>query len=180
MAFFQLAAAAETLVVRQMSPERSGFDQVASVASGLNSILVLLLLLLVVAALLGMRAKVNALHAKAEELIDELRPMAQKATLMADDVRDMARNINHMVHESRDTVRDANTRVRKSVTALTERVDDVTELIGEVHRAAVRVSAIAGTAVGGIRLGARALGFGRRKKKKAKGGTGRPRLRRRA
>jgi uncharacterized protein YoxC len=181
MLLFQIAAAADTLVVRQVPPVRSTFEQVAFVVSGLNAIILLLLLLTVLAGLIGMRTRMNELHGKLDGLIDDLRPMAQKATLMADDVRDMARNVNHMVQDSRDTVRDANTRVRRSVTALTDRVEDVAELIGQVHRTAVRVSAVAGTAMGGIKLGARALGLGGKKKsKKAKDKGERPRLRRRA
>lgn len=175
MLLSQLAATADTVLVRQVPPVRSTFEQVVFVASGLTSILLLVLLLLLVGALVAARAKADELRAKVDDLIDDLRPMAQKASAMSDDVREMAQTVNGMVSESRDTVHDANVRVRRTVRHLTARVNELGELIGRVNRSAERVATVASTAVGGIKLGARAFGIGRKKKPRATAG---PRIRR--
>jgi hypothetical protein len=66
---------------------------------------------------------------------------------------------------------------------LADRVDEMSELLGRVTRSANRVAAVAGTALGGLKLGARALGLGRKKKRKKRptrdGATERPRVRQR-
>jgi hypothetical protein len=41
-------------------------------------------------------------------------------------------------------------------------------MLGRIHTSAEKVAAVAGTAIGGIKLGARAMGLGGRGKKKAK------------
>jgi hypothetical protein len=88
-----------------------------------------------------------------------------------------------MVDDSRDTVRVVNDRVRSSVVTLTDRVDEMSEIIGRVNRSADRVASVATTAVAGIKFGARALGLGKGRKNKKKApraeAAERPRLRRR-
>lgn len=180
MLLFQIAAAADTLIVRQLPPVRSTFEQVVFVASGITSILVLVLLLVILAGMVAMRKKTDDLRQKVDDLIADLRPMAKAATATSEEVREVAAKLNAMVDDSRDTVRVVNARVRKSTRVMATRVNEASELIGRITRSAERVSAIAGTAMGGIKFGARALGLGRKKKsRKAKEKGERPRLRRR-
>jgi len=60
---------------------------------------------------------------------------------------------------------------------------ELSELLGRVTRSADRVASVAGTALGGLKLGARALGLGRKKKRKKRtkqdASAERPRVRRR-
>ena len=136
-----------------------------------------------VVGLLALRSTAKDVLQKLEELMVELKPMARNTTAMSDDVREVATNVNRMVDESRDTVRVVNARVRASAITLTDRVDEMSEIIGRVNRSADRVASVAATAVAGIKLGARALGLSKRdkpKQKKARAETAeRPRLRRR-
>lgn len=180
MLLLQAAALADTLIVRQVPPVRTAFEQLIFVASGLTSILTLLVVLVVFLMLLGMRAVAKELHTKLDEVLTELRPLTQNANAASQDVKEAAAAAKLMVLESRETVSMANERVRDTVEHLTERVDDLAEMLGRIHRAGERVATVAGTAVGGLKAGARFLGFGRKRKKKAKGragGTGRPRIR---
>ncbi len=182
MLLFQLAAAADTVIVRQVPPIRSGFEQLVFIASGLTSLLTLLLVAAIVVALGVMRHKADALQDKLEELLVELRPMAKSAISMSHDVREVTSDVKVMVDDSRETVALVNTRVRDSVTKLTDRVDEVSAMLGRVNESAERVASVASTAVGGIKLGARAMGFGGGKKKKqtkVAQAAERPRLRRR-
>lgn len=181
MVFLQLAAAADTVLVRQMPPVRSTFEQIFFVASGLTSVLTLALVAVLLVALLVLRTKADDLKAKIEELLVELRPLAKSATAMSEDVRAVAADVKAMTDESRETVREVNTRVRDTVGTLADRVDELSALIGRVNDSAERVANVASTAVGGIKLGARAMGFGGRKKKRkvAAAGPERPRIRRR-
>lgn len=183
MIFFQLAAAADTVLVRQVPPVRTAFEQIVFVASGLTSILTLLVVLVILLMLLGMRAAAIALQAKLDEVLVELRPLTQNANAASADVREAAAMAKAMVAESRETVAMANAQVRHSVTELTERVNELSGMVAKVTRAATRVASIASTAIGGIKAGAKIFGFGKKKPKPSARGVvardERPRLRRR-
>lgn len=185
MPLFQIAAAADTVLVRQVPPLRTAFEQLVFVASGLTSILTLLLVLVILLMLLGMRAAAQALHGKLDEVLKELRPLTQNANAASVDVREAAAMAKAMVAESRATVTMANEKVRESVTELTERVNELSGIISKASRAAMRVASIYTTTVGGLKAGARMFGIGRKKKSSAARDLDlpepdeRPRLRRR-
>lgn len=183
MILYQLASVADTVLVRNLPPARTAFEQVVFVTSGLTSIFAFLLIGITVLGLLALRSTANQVLHKLEELMVELKPMARNTALMSDDVREAAKNVNRMVDESRATVRVVNDRVRSSVVTLTDRVDEMSEIIGRVNRSADRVASVATTAVAGIKFGARALGLSKgrkaKKKKPSPEAPERPRLRRR-
>lgn len=168
MVLFQIVSTADTLIVRQVPVVRSLFEQVVFVASGLTSILVLLLLLALLVALGALRSKAKETRRKIDDLLAELRPLATSATAMFEDVREVTAAANEIVDDSRDTVRSANRRVRRTVRGLTERVDEMSAIIGRVNRSAERAATVASATLGGIKLGAKVLGFGRRKKKRVR------------
>jgi methyl-accepting chemotaxis protein len=173
----QLAAAADTIFVRQVPPVRTLFEQVAFVASGLVSVLLLVLLGLLLVSLGAMRRRAEEMRHKLDLLLAELRPMTQDAKATYQEVREVVKDVKEMVDESRTTVRDVSQRVRHSVGALADRVDRMGALIGRVNDTAESMATIASTTMGGIKLGARAMGLGKRKKK-SKPPAERPRLRR--
>ncbi|MFN0097892.1 MAG: hypothetical protein ACKVS7_04390 [Gemmatimonadaceae bacterium] len=173
----QLAAVADTVLVRNVPPARTAFEQIVFVAQGITSLLVLVLVLMTLVGFLVLAAKADAVKRKLEEVLDELRPMTRSAVAMSEDVREVAKNVNKMVDESRETVKVVNERVRKSAVTLSDRVDELSAIIGRVNDSANRVASVATTTVAGIKLGARALGFGRgaakkKKKEKMKGRVG--------
>lgn len=180
MVFFQLAAVADTVLVRQVAPVRSVFEQIVFVASGLTSILTLLVALVLLYVLFRLRDTSRDIMGKLDELLVELRPAAANARAASSDVKEAAAVAKAMVIESRETVTMANERVRETVEELTDRVNELSEIIGKVTRMANRVGAIAGTAMGGLKAGARMMGIGRKKPKATpvRDAEERPRLRR--
>jgi hypothetical protein len=183
MLLLQLAAVADTVLVRQVTPARTAFEQLVFVASGLTSILTLLLVLVVLVVLVGMRATAVALQGKLDEVLAELRPLTQNVNATSSDVREAAAAAKAMVLESRETVAMANARVRVTVDDLADRVDELSAILAKITRVATRVAGLAGTAIGGIKAGARVFGIGRKAKKKQRAMDedveSRPRLRRR-
>ena len=169
MVIYQLASLADTVLVRNVPPVRTVFEQVVFVTAGLTSIFAFVLIAMLVVGLLALRSTAKGVLQRLEELMVELKPMARNTAAMSDDVREVAKNVNRMVDDSRDTVRVVNDRVRSSVVTLTDRVDEMSEIVGRVNRSADRVASVATTAVAGIKFGARALGLskGRMAKKKA-------------
>jgi methyl-accepting chemotaxis protein len=163
MDFLQAAAAAETLYVRNLPPERTTFETLAFIASSLNSIIALLLVVVALVSLLLLRRKADELGEKVQALLTEMRPMARNVNAMSDDVREVAKTVNGMVDDSRETVRVANERIRASVVNLTDRVDDLSAIIGRVNHSAERVATVASTTMAGIKFGARALGLTKKK-----------------
>lgn len=181
MILLQLAAAADTLIVRQVPSVRSGVEQFVLVASGLAAVLAMVLIVVAILLLLAVRSKADETRAKLDELLVELRPLTRSANAMVEEVTETARTVNEVVEQARDTIAFADARVRKSVTLLADRVDDVSALIGRVHGAAERVESVATTTVAGIKFGARALGLSKKKRKakrRKRRPTERPRLRR--
>ncbi len=172
----QLAAAADTVLVRQVPPVRTAFEQIVFVASGLTSILTLLVVVVILLMLLGMRQAAIALQAKLDEVLRELRPLTQNANAASADLREATAMAKAMVAESRETVSLANSRVRETVEDLTDRVSELSEIIAKVTRLAMRVASVSSVAINGLKAGARMMGFGRKKKSTAAAG---PRERRR-
>ena len=191
MLLLQLAAAADTLIVRQVPSVRTGFEAFVFIVSGVTSVLALLLIAATIFLLASMRQRFAETSAKVDELLTELRPFTHNANAMVEEVTAVARDIQSIADESRDTVRVANRRVRKSVRLITGRVNDLSELIGRVTDSATRIEQVATTTVAGIKFGARALGLSRKRRKstkptkptsaatKATKAAERPRLRRR-
>ena len=168
MLLLQLAAAADTLIVRQASPIRTGVEQFLFAVSGLTSVLALLLIAVTIVLLLSLRAKAEETRVRLDALLTELRPLTRNANSLVDEVTEVAQHVNEIVERSRKTVEHADERVRRSVDVLMDRVDDVSTLIG------------------GIKIGARALGLAKKRSKKeatanatTKAPVERPRLRRR-
>lgn len=175
----QLAAAADTVLVRNVPPSRTVFEQIVFVTQGMTSILLFLLVCVMVGGLLLLRARADQLEGKLDHLIEELKPMARNATAMSEEVREVAKNLNAMVDDSRDTVAVINDRVRSSAVTLSDRVDDLSAIIGRVNASAERVATVATTTMAGLKVGARVMGFGKKRKKKRVAADERPRLRRR-
>ena len=167
----QLAAAADTLLVQQLPPVRSTFEQIIFVASGLTSIATLVLMVAVILMLGTLRR--NAIETK------------EQVGGLVVDTRELIAAAHEIVAESRETVVEAGERVRDTVDNLADRVDEMSELLGRITKSANRVAAVASTAIGGIKLGARAFGFGKKKKRKKStrperaAAAERPRVRRR-
>lgn len=175
----QLAAAADTVLVRNVPPSRTVFEQIVFVTQGMTSILLFLLICVMVGGLLLLRARADQLEGKLDHLIDELKPMARNATAMSEEVREVAKNINAMVDDSRDTVAVINDRVRTAAVALADQVEHLTGIVGTVNASAARMASVATTTMAGLKVGARVMGFGKKRKKKRAAGEERPRLRRR-
>lgn len=182
MLLLQLAVAADTVLVRQVTPIRSGFEQVVFVASGLTSILTLVVVLVILLVLLAMRQAAAGLRDKLDEVLTELRPLTQNANAASVDLRAAAAAAREMVDESRETVAMANERVRETVDELADRVSELGDILARITRTATRVADLGRTAMGGIKAGARALGLGKKKGKnppRVRDADARPRLRRR-
>lgn len=182
MLLLQVAAAADTLIVRQASPIRTGLEQVLFVVSGLTSVLALVLIAVTIVLLFSLRAKAEETRVRLDELLVELRPLTRNANALVDEVSVAAQNVNEIVERSRKTVEHADARVRQSVDGLMDRVDDVSALIGRVHASAEKIESVATTTVAGIKFGARALGLSKKRSKqeaRTKAPVERPRLRRR-
>ncbi len=177
MLLLQLTGAVDTVFVRQVPPVRTAFEQVTYVASGLVSILVLVLLVVLMLSLSSLKRRADEMRVKLDELLAELRPMTKSAMTTYEEVRGVVKDVKEMVDESKATVTEAGHRVRQSVGTLADRVDRMSALIGRVNDTAESMATIASTTMGGIKLGARAMGLGRRKKKSAPPKE-RPRLRR--
>jgi methyl-accepting chemotaxis protein len=165
---FQAAAAHDTVLMRALPPVRSGFEQVAFIASGLTSILALVLVVLLIAGLFVLRSAARTAGTRLDALLHDLQPLVQQALAASESVRATADVLHREVTSVHESVQEATTRVRKTVGDLADRVDNFNALLGKVHDRADEVVDVATTAIAGLAWGARALKSRRKKRKRAR------------
>ncbi len=164
----QAITAHDTLLVRALPPVRSGFEQVAFVASGLTSILLLVLVVLAHhRPVRGARSGRARRARDSDVLLKDLRPLVEQALAASESVKQTADHIHQEVTSVHESVQATTNRVRKTVSDFADRVDDFNDLLGKVHQRADQAVEVASTAIAGLAWGARTL-KSRRKKKKRK------------
>ena len=160
----QAAAVADTVLFRQVPQAKSVFEQIVFVAAGLTSILTLVVVVVALTVLIGLKVAAKQLGEKLDEVLIALRPLTQNVNATSSDLREAAAVAKAMMLETRDTVTEANLAVREHVEVLSERISDLTDIVGRILATATRVAGVGATAMGGIKAGARFFGIGRKKK----------------
>ncbi len=151
------SVARDTILVRPVSPVRTGFEQAVFVAQGILVIVAVVLIPLSIFGALVVRRAALAAEQKIDALLAELRPLAvhvKEASVAVKETAEMVRTDIAMVH---DTVQVATDRVKQTVVQLADRVDDFNDLLGNVHEKASMAIDVAGTAISGLAWGARTL-----------------------
>jgi uncharacterized protein YoxC len=152
MLLLQATALADTLVVRQVPIAPSAFEQFVVITSGVTTVLLLGLVVVLLRVFIGLRARMDDTAERLDALLVDARAVATSA--------------GDVIEDSQDTIRETTLRIRDTVDTLADRVDALSAMLRRIHSSAEKVAAVAGTAIGGIKLGARALGLGGRGKKR--------------
>jgi HAMP domain-containing protein len=148
-----LQAAADTLLVRQVPPDRGGFEQVVFVAAGLAQIVTLVALILLLVIFFRMWKAQQAMQEQLSRLASKIDPMVASATAAAENVRDLTDAVKQDAMAAAEALSNATERVRDSVSGIADRIDDFGELLGRVTSKAEAVADIAEAAVSTFKAG---------------------------
>lgn len=151
----QAAALQDTVIVRQVTEDPGTFDKVASVASGLISIVLLVLAVALVPAAWNLRRT----HKKLNDLLDQVhadvRPLVRHASSIADNVDYVTTSLRNDVQQVNRTVALANDRVLEAIRLTERRLQEFNALLGVVQEEAEDVFVSTASAVRGLRSGTR-------------------------
>ena len=150
------AALPDTLVTRQIV-ERGWFDQVAHVASGLLSILLLLVVLLLFPLAWWVRRRLNQVTAVLDGLRHDLAPVVERTRGVMQNAEEISATVRRDVERLSETVQRFDAQLREIGDIAGDRVRDFDALLGAVHDEAEDLFLTTASAARGIRAGVRAL-----------------------
>jgi uncharacterized protein YoxC len=143
----------DTIVTRQVQPEASTFEKVATVASGLASIALLILAVFLVPAAWNFRKS----YAKVSDMLDriygDINPIMRHASTIADNVNYITTSVRVDVQQVSQTIASANQKLVDSVAAAEERVKDLNALLAVVQEEAEGVFVSTASTLRGVRTG---------------------------
>lgn len=150
-----LFIAADTLLVRQVPPARTGFEQTVFVAAGLAQIVTLVVVVLLAMIFFRMWKAQQAIQQEIGRLSAKVDPMIASGTAAAENVRALTDTVRRDAAQAAQALTEATSRVRDSVAGIADRIDDVGTMIGRVQEKADTVIAVASAALGAVEVAAR-------------------------
>jgi HAMP domain-containing protein len=150
-----LQIVADTLIVRQVSPDRVGFDQVVFVTAGLAQIVTLVVVVLLAVIFFRMWKAQQAMQEQLGRLTSKIDPMIASATSAAENVRELTDAVKQDAMAAAEALSNATARVRDSVSGIADRIDEFGDLLGRVTDKAEAVADVAGAAVSTLKAGTR-------------------------
>jgi uncharacterized protein YoxC len=153
----QAATLPDTIVTRTVAGERSWFETVTSIASGLMSMALLVLTIFLVPAAWNFRNSYKKVNDLLDRIYGDINPMMRHASSIADNVDYVATAVRTDVQQVRRTVQLANERLLAAVTATEQRVREFNALLEVVQQEAENTFVAAAATARGVRAGVTAL-----------------------
>lgn len=144
----------DTIVMRQVAPQRSWFEQVASVAATLMSITLVALAIAVVPAAWNFRKSYKKLNDLLERIYGDVNPLMRHASSIADNVNYITTSIRTDVQQVNATIATANQRLQDAVAMTESRLRDFNALLAVVQEEAEGAFVSTAATVRGVRQGA--------------------------
>ncbi len=143
------------MLVRQLPPDRTGFEQVVFVTAGLAQVVTLVVVVLLAVIFYRMWKAQQAMQEQLGRLSAKVDPMIASATTAAENVRALTDVVKRDATAAAEALSVATTRVRDSVTGIADRIDDFGELLARVTDKAEAVTEVAAAAVSTFQAGRR-------------------------
>ena len=150
-----LQIATDTLIVRQVTPDRAGLDQVVFVTAGIAQIVTLVVVVMLAFIFFRMWKAQQAMQEQLGRLASKVDPMIASATAAAENVRELTDAVKQDAMAAAEALSNATERVRDSVSGIADRIDEFGDLLGRVTEKAEAVADVAGAAVSTIKAGSR-------------------------
>jgi uncharacterized protein YoxC len=155
-----IAGARDTLIMKQVVPERGLLDQVVAICTVITTVALTVFSVFAVPAAYRFRGT----YKKADKLLDKIQgdiePITRHIHTISEDVAHVTRVIRADVDKVTKTINKANDRLQSTVNETEQRLNEFNALLAVVQDEAEQVFVSTASAVRGVRTGAAA--FGRR------------------
>jgi uncharacterized protein YoxC len=150
----QEGAAGDTLLMRQIPGEPSTVERIASIASMLMTISILVLTVALVPAAWNFRKSYKRINDLLDRVYADINPIVKHASTIADNVNYISTSIRVDVQQVNQTIALANQRLVEAVQMAERRVRELDALVEIVQEEAEEVFVTAASTVHGVRAGA--------------------------
>jgi uncharacterized protein YoxC len=151
------AAASDTIYTKQIQAEPSIFERVASVASGLLTIMFLVFVVVAVPALWNFRKSYQRVNELLDRVYGDINPIMRHASTIADNVNYVTTAIRTDIQQINATIAMANQRLQEAVGATEQRLRDMSALLAVVQEEAEQMFVSTAATVRGVQHGASTL-----------------------
>lgn len=154
----QLAATAgDTLIMKQVVAEPGLFQQLATIASGVMSLALVVLTVALVPAAWNFRNSYRKINHLLERVYGDVNPLMRHASSIADNVDYITTAVRTDVQRVNATINSANQRLQEAVAVTEERLQAFNALLDVVQREAEDIFVSSAATVRGVRTSAAAL-----------------------
>ncbi|HEU4631025.1 MAG TPA: DUF948 domain-containing protein [Gemmatimonadaceae bacterium] len=149
--------ASDTLVFRQVTADPGVFQKIASIASSLMTIAILVLTVVLVPAAWNFRNSYKRVNELLDKVYGDINPIMRHASVIADNVNYITTSLRADVQQVNQTVTTANQRVLQAVRLTERRLNEFNALLGVVQEEAERTFVSTAATVRGVRSGVERL-----------------------
>ena len=153
------SAGADTVLVRQVGEDPSAFQRVASIASGLMSIALLVLTVFLVPAAWNFRKSYKKVSDLLDKVYADINPITKHLSAVSDNLDYITTSIRVDIQTVNQTVAAANERVHRALEVSERRVKELNALLEVVQEEAENTFVSTAATLRGVREGARVFGI---------------------
>ncbi len=150
----------DTLVIKQLPPDRGTLDLIQVAATVFIMLCLVAIVAMLVAAALRMRAAANRTTQALHKIYTDFGPLLKTAGSIAENINAMSASIRKDVDRVSATVTAANDQVRETIAMTEKRINELNALLSVVQSEAENLFVSTASTVRGVQTGA--ASFGRR------------------
>jgi len=143
----------DTIVTKPMAAEKSWFDQLTAIASGLVSISLLVLTVALVPAAWNFRKSYKKISDLLDKVYADINPLTKHASAIADNVDYITTSVRVDMQRVNQTITAANQRLREAVDLTEQRMNEFNALLKVVQQEAEDTFVSTAAMVRGVRKG---------------------------
>jgi uncharacterized protein YoxC len=143
----------DTIVTKPMAAEKSWFDQLTAIASGLVSISLLVLTVALVPAAWNFRKSYKKISDLLDKVYADINPLTKHASAIADNVDYITTSVRVDMQRVNQTIAAANDKLREAVELTEKRMSDFNALLRVAQQEAEETFVSTAAMVRGVRKG---------------------------
>ena len=156
----QQTALPDTIVTINAEPPGGAFERVASIASGLMSIALLVLTVFLVPAAWNFRKSYQRINQLLDRVYADINPIVKHAHTISDNVNYITTSIRVDIQQVNRTIAEANRRMMEALELSERRIHDFNALVEVVQREAEGAFVTTASTLRGVRAGTAAFQHG--------------------
>lgn len=147
----------DTIITKQVAAERTWWDTVTSIASGIMTLSLMILTIALVPAAWNFRKSYKKISDLLDRVYADVFPLVSHASTIADNVNYITTSVRTDIQQVNRTITDANRRLHEAVVLAEQRLAEFEALLEVVQREAEGAFVSTAATVRGVRAGAATL-----------------------